>query len=297
MTYEEQAIRDRLDEVAGTAPPVGFGPAGLIRRGRRRRQQRRGVAVAASVTALALVVAVPAVASRGGTGNPAATDSTGPTNSSEPTTPTATGAPDGSVSVGADGRRLPGPIPGVSAARARTVARSCARAAGGAEPDRAELRLFNLVTDQFGTHALLYGPGGLLTCEYRGTDYEAAVFTGEVRSTAAWLPGPVALDSNGGNDTGWTVEGRVTGAVATVQVRASGRTARVTPVNGTYIARFPAPGSTTDSRVLVTAYDRGGRVVGTADGEDNHCYTAPGGTVVIRGAAGGQNCRPATPWR
>ena len=81
-------------------------------------------------------------------------------------------------------------------------------------------------------------------------------------------------------------------------MRRSGRTLRATPVNGTYIARFPAPASDAgNGDTVVTAYDGGGRVLGTANGQSTGCFTGPGGEVVIPGRGRITDCHPATPWR
>jgi hypothetical protein len=126
----------------------------------------------------------------------------------------------------------------------------------------------------------------------------------------AWLAGRVTVDSINlaygmglaGVPEGqaqMTVGGRVSGAVASVVVRSSGRGLRVTPMNGTYLVRFliPRPGDTNTGipDVRVTAYDAAGRSPGSP-GEGN-CYTAPNGTVVIGVRNKHWPCVPATPWR
>jgi hypothetical protein len=297
MTYdEEQAVRDRLEQVARTTPPVGFGPADLIRHGRRQRRQRRGLAIGASAVALALVVAVPAVALRGsgtgGTGTPAAD------------APTRTPSPPSTGST----FRVPGPIPGLSAAEARTLARECGRSYGGdighvnptPEPGRTQgplvrdaVRVYNAVRDAVGLHVLLYGPGTQVSCDVAGSTYSAGGSSGDPATFPAWLPGAVSVDNFSGTEDTVVVEGRVSGAVSSVVVTVHGRTLRMTPVNGTYIARFLAPLPPPD-RPEVTAYDRAGKVLGRT-GADTGCYADGTGVVVIPGRGGG--CEPATPWR
>jgi hypothetical protein len=297
MTYEEQAIRDRLDEVARSTPPVRFGPNDLVRRGRRRRQQRRGLAVGAAVAALALVVAVPAVALR-----PGRTGGIG-TLAADAPTPTARPAPPTGAAF-----RAPGPVPGLSATQTRTLARGCGQAYGGdighvnATPEpgqtqgplvRDAVRVFNAVRDAAGLHVLLYGPGTQLSCDVDGDRYSAGGSSGDPALFPHWLPGAVSVDDDSGTDSAVVVAGRVTGTVTSVVVAIGDHRLRVLPVNGTYIARFLVPIPPTDS-LEVTAYDRIGTVLGRAGAQDA-CFTDPAGAVVIGRDSG--NCRPATPWR
>ena len=305
MTYEEQAIRDRLDEVARAAPPVGFGAADLVRRGRRRRQQRRGLAVGASALALALVVGVPAVAPRGnstGGRGAIAGDAPVPASASAP-------RPSASPAPGA-GFRVPGPVPGLSAAEQRSLAGECGRAYGGdighvnptPEPGQTQgplvrdaVRVFIAVRDAAGLPVLLYGPGTQLNCDVAGDTDSAGGSSGDPGAFPTWLPGAVSVDNFSGTGNTVVVEGRVTGAVSSVVVTIHERTLRVTAVNGTYIARFLAPVPPPD-RPAVTAYDRNGKVLGRTGG-DTGCFTDSTGVVVIRGTGASGSCRPATPWR
>ena len=299
MTYEEQAVRDRLDEVAGTAPPVGFGPSDLIRRGRRRRRQRSGLAIGATAVALALVVAVPVVALRG-----TSVKGTGTLAGDAPTpAPTASSAPD-------TGFRVPGPVPGLSAAEQRSVARRCGQGFGGdighvdptPEPGQTQgplvrdaVRVFNAVRDPLGLHVLLYGPGTQVSCDVIGDSYAAGGSSGHPDTFPIWLPGAVSVDNFDGSEKSVVVEGRVSRAVSSVLVTVHERTLRVNAVNGTYIARFLAPLPPPD-RLTVTAYDRNGKVLGRT-GADTGCYTDPTGVVIIGHRGENETCRPAIPWR
>lgn len=251
------------------------------------------------LAALALVVAVPAVALRsgqtGGTGTPAG----------DVPAPTPTGSPAPST------LRVPGPVPGVTDAQARAIARGCGQSYGGdighvnptPEPGQTQgplvrdaVRLFNVVRDEAGLHALLYGPGTQLSCDVDGGRYSAGGMSGDPGGFPGWLPGAVSVDSVAGTEAAAVVEGRVTGAVTSVVVVLSGRSLRVTPVNGTYIARFRNAAAPSEPPG-VTAYGRAGLVIGRA-GAETGCFTDPAGRVVVHGRGGDDTgCRPASPWR
>lgn len=205
---------------------------------------------------------------------------------------------------------MPGPVPGLTATEQRSLGRKCGQGFGGdighvnptPEPGQTQgplvrdaVRVFNAVRDAAGLHVLLYGPGTQISCDVAGEGYAAGGSSGHVDAFPDWLPGAVSVDNTSGTDTAAVVEGRVTGAVASVVVVLSGRSLRVTPVNGTYIARFLNTAAPSDSPA-VTAYDRAGNVLGRTGGETG-CFTDGTGVVVIPGRAGGGDCRPATPWR
>lgn len=300
MTYEERA---RLDEVARSTPTVPSGPPYL-----RRRRLRRGPVIGAAAAALALVVAVPAVALRdrstGGTGTLAADTPDSDTRAGDSPAPTGRPAPP----APGGGLRVPGPVPGLSAVEARTLARGCGQAYGGdighvnATPEpgqtqgplvRDAVRVFNAVRDAAGLHVLLYGPGTQLSCDVDGDRYSAGGSSGDPATFPVWLPGAVSVDSDAGTAGSVVVEGRVTGAVTSVVVTIADHTLRVTPVNGTYIARLQVP-VPPEARLGVTAY-QGGKELGQAGAEPG-CFTDPAGAVVI-GSRDSGTCRPATPWR
>ncbi|HST68012.1 MAG TPA: hypothetical protein VLM05_22770 [Mycobacteriales bacterium] len=297
MTYDdEQAVRDRLDAVARSAPPLSFGPSDLVRRGRQRRRQRRRAAVlTAAVAAVGLVVAVPAAVLRGG----------GPVDATSLV---------GSGSIGSAPRPAPAAtaparIPGVSAAELGQINLGCGQAYGGdighVNPTpgpgetqgplvRDAVHAYNVLRYADGDlHVLLYGPGVALTCDRKAGNYNAGGYSGGNPVALQWLPGAISIDLDGGDETGRTVAGRVTGRVATVRVRVDDRSTRIAPVNGTYLARLTGGGG----RVDVTAYGRDGRPIETRTQGDIECYTTPDGTVVIQGSDRTTGCRPATPWR
>jgi hypothetical protein len=125
MTTDEQGarvLRAELDEVARSAPAVGFGAADVIRAGRRRRRLRRGAITGAAAVGLAAVVTVPVVTLRDGSGggSTAAGPATTPAPTPSPTRPQA------SPSAAA------GPaVPGLTPAQADRIARECALSFGG----------------------------------------------------------------------------------------------------------------------------------------------------------------------
>jgi hypothetical protein len=317
MTYDDDAVlvRTRLEDVAGHAPGVGFTPAEVIRRGRRRRAVRRGAVAGGAVVAVALAIGVPATLLRTSAPDRITTitaDAPTPTGSPAPSSPAST-TPAG---VGADGLPVPGPIPGVPAAEARSIARDCGQAYGGdighvnPTPDPGEtsgplvrdaVRVYNVVRDAAGMHALLYGPGVQLSCDVAGNRFSSGGQSGDDVAMPYLLPGAVSIDNDSGGATTAgahyaVVEGRVAPGVVRVDVRLAGERILAAAVNGTYIARFV--GATPESSAppsRVTAYDAAGRVVGTAQPQTG-CYTDPGGRVVIHDRAGDRNCRPATPW-
>jgi hypothetical protein len=138
-----------------------------------------------------------------------------------------------------------------------------------------------------------------VSCDLRAAGDVPDGFGGDLVSTR-WLPGPAALDLHGGDDIAQTVGGRVTSAVAEVEVALSGRTVRIRPVNGTYLARIPGPGGPgTGTDLRITARDGAGRTLAvlTVRGRKPGCFTDPAGHVVINELNTPTNCRPATPWR
>lgn len=274
-----------------------------------RRRQRRWPVVGGAAAALALVVAVPATVlsghRTGGIGTLIA-DAPAPPSGASPAASTAASAAPGPAS-GA-GFRAPGPVPGLSAAETGTVARGCGQAYGGdighvnATPEpgqtpgplvRDTVRVFNAVRDAAGLHVLLYGPGTQLSCDVDGDQYSAGGSSGNPATFPVWLSGAVSVDSDAGTGSAVVIEGRVTGAATSVVVTVADHTLRVTPVNGTYIARFLVP-LPPEHRLDVTAY-QGGTVLGHAGAEPG-CFTDPAGAVVI-GSRDDGNCKPATHWR
>lgn len=315
MTYEEQAIRDGLDTVAGTAPPVGFGAAELIRRGRRRRRIHRGALMTGAVAALALVVTVPTIALQDSSGDrtgiaaaaPDPTRTATPTRSATPTRP-ATPSPAPIVPA-----RLT--VPGLTAAQADQIARSCALS-GGDDPARAEV--YSAVRDAAGLHALAYTPDGYLSCDVSGSParYSAQESSGGT-VVMQWLPGVFGIDSSSSAEGGTPqkdhpggppapgyvlTEGRVTSAVARLSVSFGAGHLDVRPQNRTFIARLlfsttwkPAPADV----LSVTAYDAGGRVLGSyRQVPPEPCYRTPSGQVILgRTAVPTPGCKPAQRWR
>jgi hypothetical protein len=288
MTYEDELlVRRRLDEVAQSVPRVAFGAGDLVRRGRRRRTVRRGLLAGTAVAAVALVAGVPVALLRSPGPDPVTATRPAP----RPPSPSATPAPSRSAtwSVGRSG-----PIPGVSAADAAAITRGCDRAYEGP----GVLHLRNLVRDGTGVHALLYGPDLALSCDLPSPGDIPTGFGGGTAVSLRWLPGPVSVDLHSGDATSQTVAGRVTSAVAEVEVFTSGHSQRVRPVNGTYVARITGPGGQgTGTDLRVTARDGSGRTLGTQGAAETDCFTGPDGTVVIQQGPATTGCRPATPWR
>lgn len=311
MTYEEQTIRDRLDEVADTAPPVRFGAADLIRRGRRRRQVRRGALVTGAAAALALVVTVPTLALRddGSGGGITRIDAAapGPTRSGPaspaPTTPATPATP----------ARLT--VPGLTAAQADRIARSCAQS-GGDDPERA--KVYSAVRDAAGLHALAYTSHGYLSCDVSGSPARYSAQAGSGGDVVMqWLPGVFGIDSSSSAAGGTPqkdhpggppapgfvlAEGRVTSAVARLSVSFGAGHLDVQPQNRTFIARllFPATWSPGPADFLsVTAYDAQGRVLGSyRQVPPEPCYRTPSGQVILgKTAVPTPGCKPAQRWR
>ena len=208
----------------------------------------------------------------------------------------------------ADSTQLPRSIPGLTATQFHDISLGCGEAYGGdighVNPTpgpgetqgpliRDAVQLYNVVTDSSGSHALLYGPGVGLVCDFDGTQYNAGGYSGGDPVSLQWLPGPVSIDLNSGDETGQTVAGRVTSAVAQVELLAGPYSERVRPVNGTYLIRVP--GAETDVEVI--AYGRDGRPLEARKQGDIECYTSPDGAVVIQGSDRTTDCRRATPWR
>ena len=306
MTDEDTTIvRDRLEDLAAAAPPVGFDPLQVVTRGRRARRRRTYLAVAGTAVALALVVAIPAIVLGGGRERrtlPAAPSSAAPT-------------PAQSVRV--------------SAAEARRIARGCALSYAGRNgrvPNKPEAgssagrllqdvaKAYNVLRDAYGTVALLYAPDVVMYCEVDGDHFNAGGSMALRAGVPGWLAGPVTADSvdllstPGGpavpglprlpkGEALMAVGGRVSDAVASVVVRSSGRSVRVRPTNGTFLVRFlvpsPSVGQTVPD-VQVTAHDAAGGSLGQP-GKGN-CYTAPDGHVVIGVRNKNWPCLPATRW-
>jgi hypothetical protein len=301
-------VRDRLDELAGAAPPVGFDPGQVLARGRRARRRRTQLVVGGTAAALVLVVATPTalLSGRDGTRTAPAASSAAP---------------------------VPAQSVRVSPTEAKRIARGCALSYAGRNgrvPSKPEAgtsagrllqdvaKVYNVVRDGYGTAALLYAPDVIMSCMFDSEHFNASGAITLGGGVPDWLAGPVTVDSTDlisgsigagvvipGNprlDKGqalMTVGGRVSGAVASVVLRSPTRTVRVTPTNGTYLVRFtvPTPGDSGPGipQVQVTAYDAAGRSLGRP-GEGN-CYTAPDGHVVIGVRNKHWPCVPATRWR
>lgn len=252
MTVDDEGaetVRAHLDQLADTAPPVHFTTGDVLRRGRRRRQVRRGVVMTGAATALALVVAVPTVALRDdGTGTPVTgseptpvattpvATTPGPTRPSTPTlTPSPTGSPEASP---AGSGPTVSPITGLSPAEAERIARGCARSFGGDDgtvnptpgPTSAGPRLqdvagvYAVVRDAVGSHALVYATGTYLSCEFGGSpvEYNAGGATGD-ESVTEWLPGVLAVDGSSAAEGGQPRKGTVGGPGSPGYYLAEGR--------------------------------------------------------------------------
>ena len=315
---EDDILRGELARVAAAAPAVGFTAADVIRRGRRRRQVRRTAAAGTAAVALALVVAVPTVAFRDGGAGP---ETAGPTVAGPDRTPVAT-------PTGVPAPPDPTGPAGLAAAEAARLAEGCGRSFGGVAgtvdptPDpgarpgptvRDSVRLYNLVRDEAGAHALLYGPRTYLSCtiDRSGEGFNSGGGTGP--EFPEWLPGPLSVDDSSAAAGGsrdpdlppepghQVVAGRVAAQVTEVRVELDGQQARVPVVNGTYLVRFlhgtdwePAQRTPVPT---VTGYDARGRTVGTLTGYPRGCFTSPAGDVVIDGRSGdGAACAPAVRW-
>jgi hypothetical protein len=175
-----------------------------------------------------------------------------------------------------------------------------------------EARLYNIVRDRYGTLALVIGRKIMLDCVSSPRGFVPSG-GGEVGAAAGdsldWLPGPIAVDlTEGGVPGGWmSIAGRVSAAVASVVVRFGDQSRRVTPVNGTFLVRFPSPtamvehtapaGTVKDTSLAATAYDGRGRVLGTWPSAGTICVTAPGGGVVTGTPSPATRCVPAVRWR
>jgi hypothetical protein len=293
MTYDDEmtAVRARLDDLAQAAPPVGFDPGHLVTRGRRLRRRRTGLAVSGSAAAFALVVAVPAVALH-----------TGPTTTTPAASPSVT----------------------VSAAEADRIVRECTSKPDGTGPlpGLEGARLYNVVRDRYGTIALVIGRTIMLDCLGSAQGFRpggGAEDGPPAGNFLDWLPGAVALDLIEGDGTlgsaAWTsVAGRVSPAVASVVVRVDDQSRRVTPANGTFLARFPNPAGTAPAtpaagtvqrtppagtekrqRITATAYDADGRMLGISP-DPGTCHRRPDGSEGTESPSG-VRCEPGTRWR
>lgn len=176
------------------------------------------------------------------------------------------------------------------------------------------VRVYNHIRDGAGEHALVYGPYDVLSCdigESAQLPYNAGGASGQ---DTRWLPGPVSVDQQGSTPGGVRhsgdtvpvgrgydlVEGRVGRDVARLEVRIGSDRMTVTPVNGTYIARFVR---TTTWRPdpardwTITAYDRNGTELTTLDPMPTGCFVAPTGEVVYGPPDTPRlKCRPAQLW-
>jgi hypothetical protein len=225
-------------------------------------------------------------------------------------------------------------VSGLAAARARQIARECAKFSGGLAtadgagiavtpsptppvPPRSTsdypLRVYNLVRDAAGSAALIYGTDVVLVCAVGGPGLQYNPAGSISRGMPKWLPGPVAIDFEGGTGGGrggkhptqrgyWVIGGRVTGAVARVTVSVGAETRTVDALNGTFLVRFvhgtdwqiPVQGQ----RTRVRGYDPAGRPVGeAAPNSSAACYLLPDGSLLGGGRPrSGQRCQRAVPW-
>jgi hypothetical protein len=337
MTVDDEGagdVRARLDHLADTAPPVRFSSSDVLRRGRRRRVARSGLVLGGAAAALALVVAVPTVVLGGdGPGLPAAgpggtpaapvparSPQVGPDVTARATPPAPTPRATAPRSSPAATGPTASPITGLSAAEANAIARGCARSFTGGQDPRVEDQagVYAVIHDAVGSHALVYATGNYISCDYGGTPvrYDGEGASGG-ESVTEWLPGVLAVDGSSSAEGGLPrkgtiggpgspgyvlVEGRTTGAVARVVVSFGGRQATYRPRNRAYSVRLVFPGTwkpAAADTLVVRAYDRGGRLVGSFDEVGPQpCYKTPDGTVISgKYEVPTPDCKDALPWR
>jgi hypothetical protein len=176
----------------------------------------------------------------------------------------------------------------------------------------ADLRVYNLVTDEGGTRALVLGSELALTCEVGGDPSMPYKAGGGSIVARDWLPGHIVLDSisvnaasgadgRRGRHLGYEeVAGRVSDKVARVTVTFGDTTVQATLMNGTFIARrlhgttwVPTDGTTAPT--AFRAYDAEGRLLNPP--QEPGCYATPSGQVISGERADPAKCRRGLPWR
>lgn len=215
--------------------------------------------------------------------------------------------------------------PGVTLEERAAIEQKCA-------PD-GEAVLYNLISDEFGRYALLYGDDRVLPC---AVDLEPArqPITRERppvpewhRERLAWLPGAVVHDidlagrAHGGLPAYDLVLGRVRPDVARVTLTRGGWTVDAVIVNDTFIGRLtypgephrhnPSPNTLPPYEPLhLHGYDADGNLLDTLSTDSarlSECYRLPDGRIVLEGGSlledpakhqiDPADCAPATRWR
>ena len=222
-------------------------------------------------------------------------------------------------------------VPGYSHAELGAIKDACVEAAKEREKgaqgfgqvplaervDVPSLRVYNVVIDELGAMAVLYGTDGVGSCYWSwrpaqtipatAADLTAKNGTGEVdHGYPQWLSGPVTFDggmsTSGSGDDFARVAGRVLSNVARVEVTRAGRTVSVVPVNGTYIATVRLGTHPDNGNAVIRTYDRTNKLLAVFDekaqSSAGKCVVTPQG-VRISGPkpTNAKNCTEAVPWR
>jgi hypothetical protein len=188
------------------------------------------------------------------------------------------------------------------------------RLTGPADPGAsARLTAYNLVQDAAGTFVLLYGGGGVVTCDVGGPVMPYNPGGGGLPAGPAWSATvPASIDTGGAvaggrasgkypSQRGYeSVAGRVRPDVARLVATNGRERLTVRPVNGTYLVRFvhsvdwaiPNPDSLP---IRVVAYDAAGRSLGAAAYPGEICFGTSGQTGQSSTRASRVPCRPGTP--
>lgn len=191
-------------------------------------------------------------------------------------------------------------VPGLAGNEVREIERGCLASAGLGRtgdgqpapttgPSGAGVRMVNLVNDDAGRLALLYGPDAVLTCLIAGPGMPFNASFGPLSGGAGQRPETIVVDSEGassGGDAPGSKEayrgqrgfelaaGRITRDVARVTMTIDGQTVDAALANGTFLARLVHPSTWTipdgPRPVLIRAYDAAGNELATVD------PTAPG---------------------
>jgi|GEM_PF-6935838 len=191
-------------------------------------------------------------------------------------------------------------VPGIMPDEAREIERGCLASAGIGStaasqpapttgPSAEGVRLVNLVTDDAGRLALLYGTDAVLTCIIGGSDQPYNAGFGPLSGSAGERPGPLVVDSMGANSGGDVAgrdapdrgqrgfelaAGRIADNVVRVTMTVDGLTVDAVLANGTFVARLVHPSTWAvpdrPRPVLIRAFDAAGNELATVD------PTAPG---------------------
>jgi hypothetical protein len=220
-------------------------------------------------------------------------------------------------------------VPGYTHAELTAIKNACVEAAKklekgsqgfGTAPledrvDVSSLRVYNVVSDDLGAMALLYGTDGVGACYWnwlpvrtvpaRAADLTAKNGTSSVRpGYPQWLTGPVTVEAEmgtGGTNAYARISGRVTSNVARLEVTVGGKTASVVPVNGTYIATLRFTKYPANSEPVIHAYDRTNKLVTVLDERAYNlaggCVVTPQGVRIAGGKTDVKKCTEAVPWR